>query len=282
MGGRTERIARAHPLLIRSCARCSHEQFKLATHMHPSVAFATDLDLLPSVLTMEREGCAVGGPCPGTKPCLACCAFDERCKDGMHLHAGATPLAAAAGSLRTAHPGCIGFTTQPALAGGWTPTLTVMERSPAQQWSALAKIEGPTCFGGCSELCFSSKFTVSRLQPLPMHTTAHKVGELATIVKRKPHNLAGALREMVTDADIYTLEFNPSMPITPQQKATLLATLILADYMYFEHDSSMCDGTGCNLCLVHCGGCVCPISLRKGGGGRQGSVSGGSGFRADQ
>ena len=49
--------------------------------------------------------------------------------DGMFVHAGTTPLGAKAGSLRMTHPGCVGWATQPRLAGGWTPTLNVMERA---------------------------------------------------------------------------------------------------------------------------------------------------------
>ena len=72
-----------------------------------------------------------------------------------------------------------------------------------------------------------------------------------------------ALRELVTDADIYTLEFNPAARLAPQQKATMLGSLVLADYMFFERDNAPCSQNGCNLCALYCCGCVVPCGLGR-------------------
>ena len=62
--------------------------------------------------------------------------------------------------------------------------------------------------------------------------------------------------------------------MTPQQRATLIGTLLLMDYMFFERDIDMCgiDGNGkcyINLCNCYCCGQVCPCQLKQGGGGGQ-------------
>ena len=108
-------------------------------------------------------------------------------------------------------------------------------------------------------------------------------GDLASIKKHKPHDLTGLLREAATDADVYTMHLNPAARLAPQQKATLLGTLILTDFMFFERDNAACSDSGCNLCQVYCCGCIVPCSCirpRSGGGG--GGGYGGAGFRADQ
>lgn len=130
------------------------------------------------------------------------------------------------------------------------------------------------------ELCFTSTFHVSSMR---MSQLEGKVatGDLATIHKLKPRDLTGMLREAVTDADVYTMRIHPAARLAPQQKATLLGTLILTDYMYFERDSAACSGSGCNLCQMYCCGCVVPCScVAPQGGGQQ--AGGGGGFRADQ
>ena len=190
-------------------------EFKHSSNVPPMMIYDYDIDSLPVAMTLEREGCP-------SKCGLACCALHPSCMDGMYLHAGHVGTAEA-GKLKGANPGCVSFATQPRFGGGFTPTINVMERAatagtggnPTEPaWSTLAKIEGPTVFGGCSELCRSSKFTVSSLAPAQVDA---KLGsaDIAEIIKRKPADLEGALREMVTDADIYTLAFNPSARLAP-------------------------------------------------------------------
>jgi len=266
----------------RFCCAPNHSlfvEFKSVAAVNPMFTHVADVDALPTVLTMEREGCP-------TKLGLGCCAFSSHCKDGVFVHAGSVGEDAAVGSLKSDHPQCIGFATQPNLAGGWSPTINIMERSGAggAAFAPLAKLEGPTCFGGCMELCYSSAFTLSSMRSPAQLNTALKLGDFGQLVKRKPNDLDAALREAVTDADVYSLDLQPAAGVTAQQKATLLATLILTDYMFFERDGAVCDGNGCTLCLCHCHGCLCPIAIR---GATQSanagpSGTGGGGFVADQ
>jgi hypothetical protein len=95
-------------------------------------------------------------------------------------------------------------------------------------------------------------------------SVAVDVGNIATITKLKPKSLTGAIREMLTDSDMFQFEVHdPS--VTPQQRATLLGTLLLADYMFFERDIDQCgyDG-GCyiNLCNCYCCGALYPCQLK--------------------
>lgn len=266
--------------------------FKLSTGIPPQMYFMTDLDVLPTHMTMEREGCR----CPGCR-CPGCCTCSpEYCSDGMFLHAGPLRPGLDPGYLKGNGPNCVGFAQEPRFGGGFTPTLNIMERAAADSdaeapaWNALAKIEGPACFGGCLELCCSSRFSVSSLSAQTLDVGLHRVGDLAEIVKRKPTDLLSYLRELATDADVYTLQFSPHAHLAPQQKATILASLLLADYMFFERDTPPCSRAGCNLCNVWCCGCVCPLSIvcclndRVQNEGASGGGGGGysSGFVADQ
>jgi hypothetical protein len=63
--------------------------------------------------------------------------------------------------------------------------------------------------------------------------------------------------------------------MTPQQRATLIGTLLMMDYMFFERDIDMCGverepGGGnkvyINFCNCYCFGQVCPCQLKGGGG----------------
>jgi hypothetical protein len=148
--------------LPRCCCAPRHSlfiDFKLSIGVPPQMLFLTDIDTLPIALTMEREGCF-------SKPGLGCCACCAMCKDGMYLHAG--PVHTTAGSLKAASPQCVGFASQPHMGGYMTPTINIMERargggSAENAWNTLAKVEGPTCFGGCAELCCNSTFKVSSM-----------------------------------------------------------------------------------------------------------------------
>lgn len=94
----------------------------------------------------------------------------------------------------------------------------------------------------------------------------------AKLCKTKPKSMADAARELLTDADAFTLEvFDPK--ITPEQKVHLLGALLLSDYMFFERDT---DAFECNpfarTCAINffncfCCGCICPCKLKCGGGG---------------
>jgi len=220
-----------------------------------------------TAMTMEREGCF-------NKPFLGCCICSDMCKNDMYLHAGALDPSIEVGQAGATHDKCIGHTTQPKCGGFFTPTINIMDRAAGQgEFSALAKVEGPCFFGGCSELCCDSQWNVSRMTP---ETWDEKInlGDMAIITKKKPDGMASALREMATDSDTFTMEFKPEAQLTPQQKATMIASLLLVDYMFFEQDNGM---LSCNsgtvkitLCETYCCGSLCPWNITLGGQGGEG------------
>ena len=227
-----------------------------------------------TAMTMEREGCF-------SKPFLACCICSDMCKNDMYLHAGALDPSIEVGKAGATHDKCIGHTTQPKCGGFFTPTINIMDRAAGQgEFSALAKVEGPCFFGGCSELCCDSQWNVSRMTP---ETWDEKInlGDMAIITKKKPGSLASTLREMATDSDTFTMEFKPEAQLTPQQKATMIASLLLVDYMFFEQDNGMlsCEGgkVKITLCETYCCGSLCPWNISIPGSSQSGDGDGGGG-----
>jgi len=108
-----------------------------------------------------------------------------------------------------------------------------MDRTPTADYE-FARVQGPTLFGGCSELCCDQPFAVKRVNK--DGSLSVDVGNIATITKKKPKTMMGAMREMLSDSDLYELEVHdPS--VTPQQRATLIGTMLMMDYMFFERDS---------------------------------------------
>jgi hypothetical protein len=83
----------------------------------------------------------------------------------------------------------------------------------------FAKVQGPGCYCGCSQLCREFHFRASK------PGSAMKTGDLADIVKKKV--LLMCIRR-------WSLMLTFSQPrsktaLTPEQKATLLGTLLLTD-----------------------------------------------------
>lgn len=217
---------------------------------------------LATSMTMERVGCM-------TKLGLGCCICHDSCKDGFALHAGPVDEGVPVGSLGPGYEKCIGHATQPGCGGTFTPTISIMDRGAGQgEFAALAKVEGPCAFGGCSELCCDSEWKVSKMTP---ETFEQKIGlgDMAIITKKKPQGLAAAATEAFTDSDTYTMEFNPGANLAPQQKATMIASLLLVDYMFFEQDNGMCKCENgkvkITLCETYCCGCLCPWNITLGG-----------------
>lgn len=163
---------------------------------------------LYQVMTVERLGCCC------KKPCLGCCACCEPCADGATMYAGA--VEGEAGSL-SPHSR-IGAVRQPTMFGGAAckPSIKLVDRSETD----IGTIEGPQCFGGCSELCCDTSFKLD--------------GGRAVITKQKPHSLSDAMRELGTDADMFRLHFkDPSADATT--KANMLGAMLLLDLMFFEN-----------------------------------------------
>lgn len=94
--------------------------------------------------------------------------------------------------------------------------------------------------------------------------TKLKLGDMALITKKTPKALGALAKEAFTDSDTYTMEFKPEAKLAPQQKATMIASLILVDYMFFEEDHGMCsceDGLRITFFECYCMGFVCPCNL---------------------
>ena len=187
----------------------------------------------------------------------------ECCLDSMNLHAGAIQDDPDSAGDLSDYSRVIGSAKQPIQFCSCTPTLEVFNgaRAPTGasdgRVSPFSLMHGPCIFGGCTELCCSSDFPVSR------PSSGTKVGDVAVIRKLRPRDCGDFFAEFCTDSDRYTIEFkDPSL--TPQQKATLLGSLMLTDFMFFELDNGMCRCSQKQLkitcCLCYCGGCLCPCS----------------------
>ena len=222
----------------------------------------------PTLMTMEREGCC-------SKWGLGCFACNDDCKDGFVLHAG--DVTGEPGQTMMSSGRVIGYATQPKCGGYMTPTINVMERmdETGGKWGALAKIEGPTFFGGCSELCCESEWPVSRMTAEGFDEKL-KIGDFAVITKHKPNGCGAALQEALTDSDTYTIEFNEGVALAPQQKALMMASLVQIDFMFFEKDNGMCKSEGGKIKITlfecYCCGCTCPCNLEGGGEGGGGGA----------
>jgi len=192
--------------------------------------------------------------------CFSCC---DCCLDNMAVVAGPTKEAEDKEIGRTFDPSmALGYAKVPCLGGHCTPTVwlnkTPFDDGVDTPWS---KMEGPTCFGGCSELCCDFHF------PFSKGSSDRKTGDHALLKKRRPRGVAAGLRELVTDSDVFTIQFKDTS-LTPEEKALILSNTILTDFMFFEGGTSdKCgqteDGQGCyiNLCNVYCYGCIVPCRI---------------------
>mmetsp|Transcript_17945 Transcript_17945/g.25845 ORF Transcript_17945/g.25845 Transcript_17945/m.25845 type:complete len:141 (+) Transcript_17945:1229-1651(+) len=94
--------------------------------------------------------------------------------------------------------------------------------------SHTVRLKDPTASGDAA----NSALTSNSSSPIVLNCS--KKGDLALITKQKPKNMTTAFVEAYTDADNYTIKFNNDVHLTGAQKATVLASQLLADYMYFN------------------------------------------------
>jgi hypothetical protein len=258
------------------CMRCgcapTHSlrvEFKRVNQTTRQWASSNEIKQMPTVMSLERQGCF-------DKPCLQCCIINDSCKDGMNMNAGA-PITAQPGDVAI-HDQTFAYATQPKCGGYCTPSLNLFNRmatGPKETaFVPLAKVEGPMIFGGCSELCFDSTFDVSSLKPEELDTKLKK-GDLARITKVRPKGPCACGKEMFTDSDTFTVTYAEGVGLTPQQKAAMMGSMILTDYMFFEQDQGMCTVEGSKVKITlfecYCCGALCPATLvvdnSNGGGG---------------
>jgi len=217
----------------------------------------------PVLFTIERDDgmrcswCCPKYPCKCLNVCICC----DCCADGVHVYSGAVKEREGA-ELGRRHPSnqygpLIGSAKQPFLGGGCKPTIDL--RNGPDGGGPFARIRGPCIFGGWSELCCDFKFFVSRFG------SPDNTGDVALIMKRKPSSMAMIVTDLMSDADNYTIEFDPSNPLTPGDKATILAAQVLADYMYFDGNTEKCkydsDGITCYFWYCSILGCLTPCCI---------------------
>lgn len=211
----------------------------------------------------------------GANKWVGCGACTSGCRDGATLVAGVTAERSTLMIGELPGPSLSRVVAAVDQVFSWfTPTLLLnFGAEPARAHggdpAAEGVVTGPTCFGGCSQLCIDTEFPTSRL-PAPAVGGAVsgrplRIGDIAIIVKRKPANCIGAARELLSTADVYTIEFTDPAA-TVEQKAGVLASALLLDYMLFERKQDMCgttdDGTFfINMCDCYLGGCVCPCRI---------------------
>ena len=235
---------------LRCCCAPYHSlrvEFKRVNSASREWSSRGEIASMPTVMTVEREGCM-------SKPCLGCFAFSDACKDGMTMTGGG-PLSEP-GDL-TIRDQTFAYGTQPKCGGYFTPTLNLFNRQTAgshkESFTPLAKVEGPMCFGGCSELCCDSTFTVSSMRPEQIDSKIMS-GDLAKITKLRPRGACACGKELFTDSDTFSVHYNDSVGLTPQQKAAMMGSLVLTDYMFFEQDQGMVtvEGSKIKITLFEC------------------------------
>jgi hypothetical protein len=190
--------------------------------------------------TLERQG---GCSKPGLICCPAC--VEGPCTDEMRMHRG--NLQGSPGELGDAN---VMFTMRqaPAMESMFQPKINVFAQGSSEPRISLT---GPTFFGGCSELCCDSNFPVES-------PDGKDKGHMA---KLAPRGFCDCLKECATDSDNFGVWFNENT--APDEKAAILSSAFLTDYMLFERDTGKCRDTGsnieCTLCLMYCCGCLCPV-----------------------
>jgi hypothetical protein len=177
--------------------------------------------------------------------CGQCCAFCDICRQEMHVFDGPESKG-----------NRIGYIKQPFMGGGLSPTLHIMEREEDEEPIATVKANAVCCIGG---LCFDHTFEV----------TDGQGNVLGKIIKTKPSDLGQFAKELVSDADVFALEFNDKN-MDVKKKANMFAALHLIDYMFFENEGEVkLDAVNqeCSFkcCDLYCLGCVCPCTCTCGG-----------------
>eukprot|EP00929_Paragymnodinium_shiwhaense_P113983 TRINITY_DN82291_c0_g1_i1.p1 TRINITY_DN82291_c0_g1~~TRINITY_DN82291_c0_g1_i1.p1 ORF type:complete len:317 (+),score=83.67 TRINITY_DN82291_c0_g1_i1:74-1024(+) len=212
------------------------------------------------LLTLERKGCDFPMPvrCPGL-----CCACMDMFKDNITMYAG--KVEGKAGSIEAA-PEPIAMVEQQTFGGGLWPKLNVRKGDDVTH-----TIEGPCCFGGCSELCIPATYRM---------ISTKSDAEVATLEHMTPKDPAAACQEMVSDADHFNVEFTSST--SPDDRIIALGSSILIDYMFFEMDNGMIQcksltSLDITCFIIHCCGCFWPCKIHcdlagDSGGGDSGAT----------
>eukprot|EP01062_Namystynia_karyoxenos_P080547 TRINITY_DN8692_c0_g3_i1.p2 TRINITY_DN8692_c0_g3~~TRINITY_DN8692_c0_g3_i1.p2 ORF type:complete len:298 (+),score=99.27 TRINITY_DN8692_c0_g3_i1:95-988(+) len=146
----------------------------------------------------------------------------------------------------------LGSAKEPCLGGCLAPKMEVQNAAGGE----LAVVKGPSCcFGGLTECCCDQEFNVDFAD-----------GQSGRIVRQRPEDLKGAATTLFTDSDTFALELPAEM--AAQDKAAMLGTLLLLDYMFFEQDRPWeCADGGLKFtcCYWYLCGAVVPCKVKCGG-----------------
>lgn len=173
--------------------------------------------------------------------CGRCCSVCDICRQEMVISDG--------------NRNQVGYIKQPFLGGGLSPKLQVMERDGEEPFATIES-DAICCVAG---LCCDHTF---RLKD-------QNGQEIGKIVKQKPSSFGEIATEIVSDADVFAIEFDKNLD--ENKKASLFGALYLIDYMFFENEgegnvdlvNQQCSFKCCDL---YCCGCMCPCHCNCGGG----------------
>jgi len=251
------------------CARCCcaplhtlRVEFYLVNNPERQWLKANAESNFPLVMTLDRDGCC------GSKPFICCFACGDGCKDKMVVHAGPQPREIL--GKNEVNDSTIAIIDQPACGGYCHPAFTLNSRmqpsgTEAESFKPIVEMKGPCFFGGCSELCCESEFLFSSIDCGSQASQRKSIGDLAVLKKKKPRDCSGCARELFTDSDHYQLSYKPDKGLTPQQKAGMMASIILMDFHLFEQDAGMCkvenNKITITICDTYCFGCVLPCNI---------------------
>ena len=150
---------------------------------------------------------------------------------------------------------------QPKCGGGFKPSLDIYvgATDTIDPWAIVL---GPCFFGGLSEFCCNFQFDVKR---------SHGTPNFANFIKVRPKSAANVAKQCCSTADNYQMNFAPKegtgtkLELKVEEKLALLTSSILADYMWFDGDTSWCVCTDrdarLNCCFFNCMGCIIPIYI---------------------
>lgn len=90
---------------------------------------------------------------------------------------------------------------------------------------------------------------------------ANAAGEVTGGISNKKGE-KGCCASLCSDADDFELKFDPAM--NENQRATMIGTMLMLDFMHFEDDGAFkCDGKSCSVkcCDLYCCGCRVPLKI---------------------
>merc|ERR1712070_190789 len=146
--------------------------------------------------------------------------------------------------------------------------------NPERQWKKanaesnfplVMTLDRDGCCGSKPFICCESEFLFSSIDCGSQASQRKSIGDLAVLKKKKPRDCSGCARELFTDSDHYQVSYKPDKGLTPQQKAGMMASIILMDFHLFEQDAGMCkvenNKITITICDTYCFGCVIPCNI---------------------